>query len=112
MNTKTPNWVNRKVAMTEANALVKSARMNRSDAMKQGYKIAKIYAAFAAGAMATFTFLKADGTERTANALPARTGEYLVKGTGRVTPKANILFVDADLGEFRSCVKARIITVA
>ena len=33
--------VNRRTVMAEANALVKSANMNRSDAVKQGYKIAR-----------------------------------------------------------------------
>ncbi len=105
--------VNRRTVMAEANALVKSAKMDRSTAMKQGYKIARLYALFAAGAIATVTFLKADGTERVARALPAKTGEFLIKGTGtHTTPKANLLFVDSDLGEFRSLVKARIISVA
>ena len=105
--------VNRSTVMSEANALVKGAHMNRSQAMRQGYKIARLYSIFAAGAIATVTFIKADGTERTAHALPARTGEYLIKGTGtHTTPKANLLFVDSDLGEFRSLVKARIISVA
>ena len=105
--------VNRHTVMAEANALVKSAHMDRSTAMKQGCKIARLYALFAAGAIATVTFLKADGTERVARALPAKTGEFLIKGIGtHTTPKANLLFVDSDLGEFRSLVKARIISVA
>ncbi len=105
--------VSRRTVMAEANALVKSAKMDRSTAVKQGYKIAKLYALFAAGAIATVTFLKADGTERVAHALPAKTGEFLIKGTGtHTTPKANLLFVDSDIGEFRSLVKARIISVA
>ena len=105
--------VNRRTVMAEANALVKSAKMDRSTAVKQGYKIARLYAIFAAGAIATISFIKADGTSRTARALPARTGEYLIKGTGtHMTPKANILFVDSDIGEFRSLVKARIVSVA
>ena len=105
--------VNRRTVMAEANALVKSAKMDRSTAMKQGYKIARLYAAFAAGAIATVTFIKGDGTERVAHALPAKTGEYLITGTGtHHTPKANILFVDSDIGEFRSLVKARIVSVA
>ena len=105
--------VNRRTVMAEANALVKSAKMDRSAAVKQGYKIARLYALFAAGAIATVTFLKADGSERVAHALPAKTGEFLIKGTGtHTTPKANLLFVDSDIGEFRSLVKARIISVA
>ena len=104
--------INRHTVMTEANALVKNAKMDRSSAMKQGYKIAKLYSLFAAGAIATITFIKADGSERVARALPAKTGEFLVKGTGtHHTPKANLLFVDSDLGEFRSLVKARIVCV-
>ena len=107
------NKVNRRTVMAEANALVKSAKMDRSTAMKQGYKIARLYALFAAGAIATVTFLKANGSERVAHALPAKTGEFLIKGTGtHTTPKANLLFVDSDIGEFRSLVKARIISVA
>ena len=105
--------VSRRTVMSEANALVKSANMNRSQAVKQGYKVAKVNAIFAAGMVAVITFLKADGTLRVAQALPARTGEYLVKGTGcRTTPRTNLLFVDADLGEFRSCAKARILDVS
>ena len=105
--------INRKVVMSEANAMFRNGNMTRSDAVKQGYKVAKIYSAFAAGMMATITFIKADGSERVANALPASVGEYLVKGTGtHNTPKANILFCDADLGgAFRSLVKARIVKV-
>ena len=107
---KTP--ISRSTVMTEANALVKSAGMGRSQAVKQGYKIAKLYALFAAGALATVTFVKADGTKRIAKALPAKVGEFLVKGTGaHATPKANLLFVDSELGEFRSLVKARIVSV-
>jgi hypothetical protein len=99
--------------MAESNALVRSANMNRSQALAQGWKIARLYALFAAGALATVTFIKADGSERVARALPARTGEYLVKGTGtHTTPRANLLFVDSDIGEFRSLVKARIVSVA
>lgn len=111
MNNKNTT-ASRSVVMTEANALVKSAHLNRSEAVKLGHKIARLYAIFAVGAIATVTFLKADGTERIAHALPAKAGEFLVKGTGRPTPKANLLFVDSDLGEFRSLVKARIISVA
>lgn len=105
--------INRRTVMAEANALVKNAKMDRSSAMKQGYKIARLYSLFAAGAIATITFIKADGTERVAHALPAKTGEFLIKGTGtHTTPKANLLFVDSEIGEFRSLVKARIVSVA
>lgn len=106
--------ISRKVVMQEANALVKSGAMNRSNAVKQGYKIAALKAIFAAGLMATITFVKADGELRKMNALPASTGEFLIKGTGtKVTPKANMLVCDADLGgAFRSFVKARLVSVA
>lgn len=106
--------IDRKVAMSEANAMFANKKngFNRSQALKQGYKVAKIRALFAAGLVATVTFVKADGTERVANALPAATGEYLLTGTGtHQTPKANLLFVDSDIGEFRSLVKSRIISV-
>ena len=104
--------VNRRTVMAEANALVKSAKMDRSTAMKQGYKIARLYAAFAAGAIATVTFIKGDGTERTAHALPARTGEYLITGTGHSTPKANVLYWDTEKQAFRSFCKARLVSIA
>ena len=103
--------LNRRTVMAEANALVKSAKMDRSTAMKQGYKIARLYAAFAAGAIATVTFIKGDGTERVAHALPARTGEYLLTGTGRTTPKANVLYWDMGKNAFRSFCKARLVSV-
>ena len=104
--------INRRTVMAEANALVKTAKMDRSTAMKQGYKIARLYALFAAGAMATITFIKADGTERPALALPARTGAYLCNGNGHATPQKNILYFDVEKNEFRSFAKARLVTVA
>lgn len=110
MSTQTK--VNRHTVMAEANALVKSAGMNRSDAVKQGYKIARLYAAFAAGAIATISFIKGDGELREAQALPARTGEYLIKGTGNSTPKANVLYWDLTKQAFRSFCKARLVSVA
>ena len=103
--------VNRRTVMAEANALVKSAGMNRSDAVRQGYKIARLYATFTAGAIATISFFKADGELREAMALPARTGEFLVKGTGHDTPKANVLYWDVGKNAFRSFCKARLVSV-
>jgi len=116
MNTQNTIKVSRRLAMSEANAMFaanKNNGMSRSTAMKQGYKVAKIIAIFAAGLAANITFIKGDGSTRFAHALPAKTGEYLLTGTGkRPTPKANMLFVDAEIGEFRSLVKSRILTVA
>ena len=104
--------VNRRTVMAEANALVKSANMNRSDAVKQGYKIARLNAIFAAGAIATISFIKGDGELREAQALPARTGEYLITGTGHSMPKANVLYWDMTKNAFRSFCKARLVSVA
>ena len=110
-NTVNAVKADRRTAMREANALVRGGQMTRSQAMKQGYKVALLNAIFVAGLAAHLSFVKADGEKRVATALPAKVGEYLVKGTGHATPKSNILFIDADLAAFRSCVKARIISV-
>lgn len=110
---KTTMKLDRKAVMQEANALVRNANLTRSAAVRQGWKLARLAAIFAAGLAASITFLKKDGTIRAANALPAKTGECLLTGTGkRTTPKANMLFVDADICEFRSFVKANLLTVA
>lgn len=104
--------INRRTVMIEANALVKDGTMPRGQAVRQGYKLARLYAMFAAGALATITFIKADGTHRTAQALPARTGEDLVKGTGRQHPRTNVLYWDCGKQDFRAFRKERLLTVA
>lgn len=105
--------VNRHTVMAEANALRGTTDLSRSECVKLGYKIASIYAAFAAGALSIITFVKADGTLRTAQALAPSVGEYLVKGTGKAhPPKANILYYDVEKQAFRSLVKARLVSVA
>ena len=109
---KTKMKLDRKVVMQEANALVRTTHLTRSAAVRQGWKLARLAAIFAAGLAASITFIKKDGTIRAANALPAKTGECLLTGTGKRTPKANMLFVDADICEFRSFVKANLLTVA
>ena len=88
--------VNRRTVMAEANALVKSAEMDRSTAVKQGYKIARLYALFAAGAIATVTFLKADGTERVARALPAKTGRLPARNLSEAVDKAKSMIAEQE----------------
>lgn len=103
--------INRRTVMTEANALVKGGTMTRGQAMRQGYKIARLYALFAAGALATITFVKADGTTRKAQALPPKVGTDLVRGTGNNQPRTNVLYWDVGKQEFRAFRKERLLTV-
>ena len=111
-NTKNNTAVkaNRRTAIIEANALVKSG-MPRSQATKQGWKVALLYALFTAGVATTITFTKKDGSERVANALPPSTGVYTLAGGKSNVPSGNVLFWEIPLGQYRSCMKAKIVSV-
>lgn len=98
--------------MRDANVIHKAAKISRKDAMKKAYLVAALTTILASGAAADITFRKADGTIREMKALSARTGEYLITGTGKNhTPTANLLLVDAEISEFRSLKKANLLTV-
>lgn len=96
--------------MVEANAM-KAAGLDRATAMRQAWKVVRLAILMAAGTACHFQFEKADGEVRDAYGLPARTGEFLVKGTGRSVPSQNVLYFDVEKQAFRSFAKSRLISV-
>ena len=98
-------------AMKESWMLVKEYKMNKSDALRQGWLLAKVHHAMLTRKYAMFEFLKTDGkTIRKAIGTINPMFTPPTKGT-RTPPPTTQVFFDVEKGEWRSFRKVNFIRI-
>lgn len=98
-------------AMTEAHALAKCFGMNKSDALRQGWKLARVTHAMRTRKYVIFEFLKTDGkTIRRAMGTLHPLFTPPVQGL-RTPPPSTQVFFDAEKGEWRSFRKSNFLRI-
>lgn len=98
-------------AMTEANTLAKCFGMNKSDALRQGWKLARVTHAMRTRKYVIFEFLKTDGkTIRRAMGTLHPLFTPPVQGT-RTPPPSTQVYFDMEKHEWRSFRKTNLLRV-
>ena len=97
--------------MNESWLLIKEHKMSKSDALKQGWLLAKTYQAMKTRKYAMFEFLKTDG-KTIRRAIGTLNPIYTPPTKGvRTPPPSTQVFFDVEKGEWRSFRKANLLRI-
>jgi hypothetical protein len=98
-------------AMNESWVLIKNYKMNRSDALKQGWLLAKNHNAMKTRKYVMFEFLKTDG-KTIRRALGTINPMFVPPTKGlRTPPPTTQVFFDVEKGEWRSYRKTNLLRI-
>ena len=98
-------------AMTEAHTLTKCFGMNKSDALRQGWKLARVTHAMRTRKYVIFEFLKTDG--KTIRRAFGTLNPYFVPPTRglRTPPPTTQVYFDMEKHEWRSFRKSNLLRI-
>lgn len=98
-------------AMTEAHILARNFGMNKSDALRQGWQLARVTHAMRTRKYCMFEFLKTDG-KTIRKALGTLNPIFIPPVQGlRTPPPTTQVFFDVEKGEWRSFRKSNFIRI-
>lgn len=98
-------------AMNESWVLIKNYKMNKSDALKQGWLVAKNHHKLTKQVFAVFEFLKTDG-KTIRRAIGTLHPMYLPETKGmRIPPITTQVFFDLEKNEWRSYRKSNLLRI-
>lgn len=101
----------RRKAMTESHTLVKCFGMNRSDALRQGWLLARTHHAMRTRKYVIFEFLKTDG--KTIRKAFGTLNPYFIPPTQglRTPPPSTQVYFDMEKHEWRSFRKSNLLRI-